>query len=172
MLWDPNSATFLGSFEGTAQRSVFSLSFSPDHKTLASGHLNGLMLWDVATRKPRGEISVEGKGVFSLAFSMDGRVLAIGGGDGKVSLWDVPSGHQLGPDLPGHSSEIEQLRFSSDGKSLASVGRDGTVLLWETNVARWREAACEMVNRNLRPAEWQAYLGDSMKYTEPVCASR
>jgi WD40 repeat protein len=172
MLWDAGAAKHLGDADRDSATSVLSLAFSPDDKVLAAGDLDGVVVWDVATRRIRYRVKPGNTWAYSLAFSVDGSVLAIGGGDGTVVLWDVSSGNQLGTPLIDHTSEVEQLRFSPTGKVLVSVGRDGTVVLWDIDAAQWRDRACDMVNRDLTSGEWRAYVGDIMKYTEPVCRSR
>jgi WD40 repeat protein len=172
MLWDAGAAKHVGDADRDSATSVLSLAFSPDDKVLAAGDLDGVVVWDVATRRIRYRVKPGNTWAYSLAFSVDGSVLAIGGGDGTVVLWDVSSGNQLGTPLIDHTSEVEQLRFSPTGKVLVSVGRDGTVVLWDIDAAQWRDRACDMVNRDLTSGEWRAYVGDIMKYTEPVCRSR
>ncbi|AQW49249.1 protein kinase [Streptomyces hygroscopicus] len=71
------------------------LAFSPDGKTLATPSEYGLLLWNVATRKPRAILSTSAEGeanvIQDVAFSRDGRLIA--GNDSKhrrVYLWKNP----------------------------------------------------------------------------------
>ena len=114
---------------------VSALAFSPDGKTLAFGHPNGIVLSDITTTgiKERGRISKHRGFGSVLAFSPDGKILL----DPKrmrlqsfIQLWDVDTGTDLGT-LSGHTEPIETLVFSHDGKTLASGSQDGTVLLWD-----------------------------------------
>jgi len=89
-LWDV--ATRSKSAPLPEDSAVDAVAFSPDHRTLAVGDVNGdLDLWDVVNRQ-RIAIVNEGNQVTSLAFSPDGRSLAVGDADSvvgviPVSLW-------------------------------------------------------------------------------------
>ena len=111
------------------------LAFSPDGKTLAYGHPNGIVLYDITTTgiKERGRISNHRGFGTVLTFSPDGKILLDPKSIGwqlLIQLWDVDTGTDLGT-LSGHTEGIEKLVFSHDGKTLASSSWDGTVLLWD-----------------------------------------
>ena len=73
---------------------VFSVAYSPDGKTLASGGDDKMIkLWDVTTGKELATLQEHTGGVSSVAYSPDGKTLASGGGvygkPGEIKLWDV-----------------------------------------------------------------------------------
>jgi len=110
---------------------VYSVAFSPDGKTLASGSWdNTVRLWDVASRRNLTKLIGHEAGVRSVAFSPDGKTLASGGSDNAVRLWDVASRQNLAT-LRGHGGFVWSVAFSPDGKTLASGGSDNTVKLWD-----------------------------------------
>jgi WD40 repeat protein len=119
---------------------VYSVAFSPDGKTLATGSRDRvIILWDVDSREPLGSPLEGHEGwVMGLAWSPDGRTLASASADGTVRLWragellDGTEGHAepAGPPLVGHGNWVNDLAFSPDGTMLATASSDHTVRLW------------------------------------------
>ena len=105
---------------------VFSVAFSPDGHTLASG--NGswgtiwgdftVRLWDVRTGQLQATLKGHGSTVYSVAFSPDGHTLAGGSTDGTIRLWDVETRQQIATLKWDNFSLV--LAFSPDGYTLVS----------------------------------------------------
>ena len=111
-------------------KSVNSIVFSPDGKTLASSadRVREFILWDVDTGA-RKTVPTEHV-PFNLVFSPDGRTLAGTATDKTVRLWDVATG-QIDKILTGHTSSVMSVAFSPDGKMLASGDWNSTIRLWD-----------------------------------------
>ena len=112
---------------------VWSVAFSPDGSTLASGSSdNTVRIWNTQTGAHIRTLTGHAGWVFSVAFSPDGDTLASGSLDGTVRLWEVNTGAPIRT-LTGHTFRVWSVAFSPDGDTLASGSLDGTVRLWEVN---------------------------------------
>jgi eukaryotic-like serine/threonine-protein kinase len=105
---------------------VISLAFTPDGKTLVAGSSKHIAFWDLAAKRLKTTIPVEGQ---LFCISPDGHWLASRYGGSGFSIWEL-STMKLRTKLVGHNGQVYDLAFSHDGGRLASASWDGTVKLW------------------------------------------
>jgi Flp pilus assembly protein TadD len=86
-LWEVATGKRLASCKGHAT-SVYSLAFTSDGKTLATGGADRTVrLWDVLTGQERSTLSGHKGAVRKVQFSPDGSILATASNDRTVKLW-------------------------------------------------------------------------------------
>ena len=108
----------------------FSVSYSPDGKSLLVGTFTSLHLLDAHTGKD--VVSYAGRQMVgrTATFSRDGKLLFLGRVDGALPRPRCRIGARP-RDFPAHTEPILTLTLSTDGKTLASGSSDSTVLLWD-----------------------------------------
>ena len=112
---------------------VWSVAFSPNGQTLASGSQDRtIRLWNPNNGNLKRTLRGHRDAVNSIAFSPDGRTLASGSWDGTIRLWN-PNNGNLKRTLTGHTDGISFIAFSPDGQALASASGDQTIRLWNPN---------------------------------------
>jgi WD40 repeat protein len=105
-----------------------SIAFSPDGVTLASGHWDAVVLWNIHSGEPVAVLHGFGRYVRGLAFSRDGNLIAAGTDTGGVQIWDVRHLKRISSVEIG-GLDVSDPAFNQDG-TLVAVGVYGTGTVW------------------------------------------
>ncbi|CAD8175698.1 unnamed protein product [Paramecium pentaurelia] len=128
-LWDVKTGKQKAKLDGHTS-TVYSVCFSPDGNTLASGSRDkSICLWDVKTKKKISKLDVHTSRVESVCFCPDGNTIASCCYN-SIRLWDVKTGKQKAK-LDGHTSNVYSVCFCPDGYTLASCSYDNSIRLWD-----------------------------------------
>jgi WD40 repeat protein len=133
-VWDVSAGNLRTNLRHEAV-AVWSVSFSPDGKTLASGGLTSrLRLFEVETWKEIPVLGEHTTSVRSVSFSPDGKTLASASEDGTTKLWDLAT-RTVSSEIKGVQGQGQALAFSPDSKTLATIGEKG-ITLWDLNAGK------------------------------------
>lgn len=135
-------------------------SFSPDASRLvvtgADGQVGVVRVDSVEWLAPplyahRGEAD-------AAEWAADGSLFATSAADGRIGLWDGPTGAFLGAIDAGLGDDDGSVRF--DGTDVVVDAHGTETFRFDTRVAGWIAFACRVAGRNLTAEEWAATFGD------------
>ncbi|MGL4553957.1 MAG: protein kinase domain-containing protein, partial [Gemmataceae bacterium] len=118
-----------------AHHQVYSLAFSPDGMTLASGGRGPVKLWDLATGRLVLDLRSAPDYATALAFAPGGGTLAASS-RAEVHMapshfvWSLAKRRPM-LDLRGLTAQVARARFSRDGKRLAALAQNWEVGVWD-----------------------------------------
>ena len=101
---------------GGHSRAVYSVAFSPNAQTLASGSGDRTVkVWSLSARRLLHTFTGHSNWVSSVAFSPDGQILASGSGDRTIKLWNLRTGKLIRS--LSEQGGITAIAISPDGKT-------------------------------------------------------
>ena len=91
-VWRVSTGELLNSLRGHTN-AVWSVVFSPDGKTIASGSWDQtIRLWEATTGHLQNVLTGHTSWLYSVVFNASGDTIASSSGDGTIRLWNVASG--------------------------------------------------------------------------------
>jgi WD40 repeat protein len=134
-LWDVRTGKLRRGIEHHQEKFVRGVAFSPDGKTVASGSWDRIVLSECATGQELARFEAKMQSIHGLAFTPDGRTLVSGSQDGRVRVWDVPTG-RVRRTLDGRWGTGHSLALSPSGKTVAAGLAPGIVRLWDVETGK------------------------------------
>jgi DNA-binding SARP family transcriptional activator/WD40 repeat protein len=147
--------------------SITSVTVASDGLVVA-GHIDGtISLHDPDDLRLLATIPGVPAFVDSLFSSSDGRFVLAQAGD-TIALYDVERRQRIGDAISIHGVNVADIRPDGLEIAVATLDKPG-VTLWTLDPSALSDAACRVAGRNLRPAEWDAYIGDLAPY-HAICS--
>jgi len=138
-VWDTNTGDLLQRVGNIAQR-TYVLEFNQDGSLLAvgggsPGRMGELKLIDPSNWAEVLLLETTSDVVLDLAFDPSSRRLAAAGADGKIRIYEIPSGKLLHT-IGCHADWVTAVDWSQDGTRLVSSSRDATAKISDADTGR------------------------------------
>lgn len=133
LIVDPNSGRELRTLPYPMQGNVSVLAAGSKGPAIVVGTTEGTLLLgraDSPTTPFKAMKNTHRGMVVTVVFSPDERFVASGGVDGRIQLFDLQTGNQVGTPWSAHRKAVTAIGFNSDGSLLASGSTDGTIRIW------------------------------------------
>lgn len=112
---------------------IFSLTFSPDGKFLATGDGSGrIIIWKTDKWEKDKEYFIHDREVYDLDFSPDGIFLASCSYDKTIALYNIISGKNVAKVNNAHDHYVYNIDFSPNSLFIVSSGFDSKIKLWNS----------------------------------------
>jgi DNA-binding SARP family transcriptional activator/WD40 repeat protein len=99
--------------------------------------------------------------VSNLGFARDGQLLVITGTDGTVRVWDLERNASAGLVYDGTGVGASSPSWYDPSSESIWVFTSGRLVEIPLDPRRWVERACQLVDRDLTPDEWNRYVAGS-----------
>lgn len=130
-LWDVASGKLLRELPGS-EGGTEGFAFSPDGNRLATAGFDGkIHFWDPKTGRETGHLIADNRRRSYLIFTPDGKKLVSADfcGDGRIEVWDLPSGRRL-YEVGTKDHFCNPIAVSPNGAELAAGGDEKLLRVW------------------------------------------
>ncbi|MGP3962631.1 serine/threonine-protein kinase [Nonomuraea sp. 3N208] len=153
----PRGAAFGGTGQGTT---ITGVVFTRDGGEVAAVDSRGrVTVYDVATHRQSGQ-AIRGRvggGAIAVRSPRED-VVAVGTRDGRVQLFDLAAGADLGVLRDGHEQGLAALAFSADGSKVLVLDGAGTQREQLVEPGQVAAAVCARAGKPLSAAEWERHV--------------
>ena len=155
-VWEASSGTLVAKLP-KAPATPGVVVFSPDGTRLAHSSLEGVVLWDVASKSEVFELGDDQSIAHPFAFSPDGHRLltATGEPDIRVKLWNARTGESIA-ELSQHSRGIRHASFSADGALVVTASNDSTLKISDGMTGE----QIDVLHGHQGPVSWTGFAPD------------
>ena len=152
-------------------RVISSFKFIPGKEQLATGDETGTIdIWNTGTRLIEASMEGHTSSVDDIAFEMNDDRMLTADRTGTIKLWKMSDLTQPPVVISDGSAPVVYLAFNEDGNAFLSATAN-EVTQRPAHVICMTDNICSLVQRNLSPAEWSAYVGRDINY-EATCPDK
>lgn len=151
------------------------LKLNTDNTLLAAGYTDGkIRLFDVSKSlnsvSPIFTFSENNTMVEKMAFNKNNTMLAVASADKSIKIFNLAKKTQKQLEIKDIKSKTRFLIFDSENK-LYACGSDHIIRKIEPFTEKMTAPFCDLLKRNLTPAEWEQNVSDTMPY-EKTCKDK
>lgn len=140
ILWAVTSLVAKVTVHMSDHGTVTNFSFSPDSKTVFTGHESGhFCIVDVLSQTILYSSTNHSNAITCLAVSHNGAYIVTGAKDGAMLLWNVKSFPPTSVSLQGHSRSIKAISFTEEGSQFISMQWDDSFKVWDVSTGMVKE---------------------------------
>jgi len=131
-IWQMPEGKHIMTLAGHDAAPIWTLAFSPDGQTLASGGSDRkVRFWDIVTGKCFKTLSGHQGSVWSVAFSPDGKTLASTSEDDSLKLWQIETEAEIATLPCVNPPVVNALAYRPDGNLVAASNQTEGIKIWQ-----------------------------------------